>query len=116
MNERMNRRQALLSLAAITAGTVSHTRAAFSAAPAKTSLRFPVVGDFGTGNGDQFSIAKHMFEAHQQAPLDFVIAAGDNVYPNGSSRYFTKHFEQPFAALLKENVRFHAVLGNHDVR
>ena len=30
-----------------------------------------------------------------------MISAGDNVYPNGSGRYFGKHFEQPFADLLK---------------
>src|SRR5262245_6160297 len=116
MNEKMTRRQALLSLAAITAGTVIQTRTVLGAQPVKTGLRFPVVGDFGTGNSDQFGIARQMFEAHQQAPFDFVIAAGDNIYPNGSGRYFTKHFEQPFAALLKDRVRFHAVLGNHDVR
>src|SRR5262245_47917263 len=111
----MNRRQALLSLATLTAGTVLNTRFVFSAEPVKTGLRFAVVGDCGTGNKDQINIAKQMFEAHQHAPLDFAIAAGDNVYPNGSARYFAKHFEQPFASLLKEHVRFHAVLGNHDV-
>ena len=116
MNERITRRQALLSLVAITAGTTITTRTGFGARPVKTLLRFPVVGDFGTGDSDQISIAKQMFEAHRRAPFDFAIAAGDNIYPNGSARYFTKHFEQPFAALLKEPVRFYAVLGNHDVR
>jgi 3',5'-cyclic AMP phosphodiesterase CpdA len=56
-----------------------------------------------------------MLNAHQRSPFDFVIAAGDNIYPNGSGRYFGKHFEAPFAGLLKERVSFHAVLGNHDV-
>ncbi len=116
MMKPITRRQALLSLAAIAAGTAFKTRAVFSAEPAKTRLRFPVVGDVGTGNSDQIGIAKAMFEAHQQAPFDFAIAAGDNIYPNGSGRYFTKHFEQPFAAMLKERVPFYAVLGNHDVQ
>src|SRR5207247_7063043 len=115
MNERITRRQALLSLAAITAGTTITTRTGFGARPVKTLLRFPVVGDFGTGDSDQISIAKQMFEAHRRAPFDFAIAAGDNIYPNGSARYFTRHFEQPFAALLKEPVRFYALLGNQDL-
>jgi len=116
MNEKITRRQALLSLAAITAGTMITTRAVSGARPVKTLLRFPVVGDFGTGGSDQIGIAKQMFEAHRRAPFDFAIAAGDNIYPNGSARYFTRHFEQPFAALLKAPLRFYAVLGNHDVR
>ena len=57
-----------------------------------------------------------MFAAHQGNPFDFAIAAGDNIYPNGSGRYFVKNFEQPFSRLLKDRVPFHAVLGNHDVR
>jgi 3',5'-cyclic AMP phosphodiesterase CpdA len=116
MNKTISRRQALVSLAAVTAGAVLQTRTVFAAEPAKTAVRFPVIGDFGTGNSDQFGVAKQMFAAHGQTPFDFVIAAGDNIYPNGSGRYFTKHFEQPFAALLKDRVSFHAVLGNHDVR
>ena len=107
----MTRRQALLSIATIAAGTVLTSRSAFSAAPAKTKIRFPIVGDVGTGNHDQIGIAKTMFQAHQRAPFDFAIAAGDNIYPNGSGRYFGKHFEQPFSDLLKERVPFHAVLG-----
>jgi 3',5'-cyclic AMP phosphodiesterase CpdA len=116
MMKQITRRQALLSLATGTAGTVLRTGCGFRAEPVKTRLRFPVVGDPGTGNSDQFGIAKQMFEAHQQAPFDFAILAGDNIYPNGSSRYFSKHFEQPFAPLLHAHVPFHAVLGNHDIK
>jgi len=56
-----------------------------------------------------------MVQNHKRTPLDFVIAAGDNIYPNGSGRYFAKHFEQPFAPLISDRVNFYAVLGNHDV-
>jgi 3',5'-cyclic AMP phosphodiesterase CpdA len=115
MSEKINRRQALLSFAAIAAGTALKSRYVFSAEPVKTKIRFPVIGDWGTGDRDQILTAKRMFEAHQQSHFDFVIAAGDNIYPNGSGRYFTKHFEQPFADLLKDRVPFYAVLGNHDV-
>jgi predicted MPP superfamily phosphohydrolase len=114
MNEKMNRRQALLSLATITAGTLI-TPTILGAQPAKTKIRFPVLGDWGTGDSDEYGIARQMYSWHQREPFDFVIAAGDNIYPNGSGRYFSKHFEQPFAGLLRDRVKFHAVLGNHDV-
>src|SRR5215813_13457213 len=116
MKEKMTRREALLSLATIAAGTAIKTNSGFAAQPAKSRLRFPLVGDWGTGDHDEVGIAKQMFEAHRQSAFDFAVAVGDNIYPNGSARYFTKHFEQPFAALLKERVSFHAVLGNHDVQ
>ncbi|HEY2381151.1 MAG TPA: metallophosphoesterase [Terriglobia bacterium] len=112
----MTRRQALQSLAALAAGTLLKAHSVFGEQPGKIKIRFPVVGDCGTGNGDQINIAKEMFAAHRQSPFDFAILAGDNIYPNGNAKYFAKHFEQPFAALLKEQVRFYAVLGNHDVR
>jgi 3',5'-cyclic AMP phosphodiesterase CpdA len=114
--KKMNRRQALLSLATVVAGTVVNRRPVFGAGPVKTKIRFPVVGDCGTGNSDQVHIANQMFAAHRQASFDFAILAGDNIYPNGSARYFVEHFEQPFSALLKDRIPFHAVLGNHDVK
>jgi pimeloyl-ACP methyl ester carboxylesterase len=72
-------------------------------------------GDWGTGGGDEVGIAQQMFSSHQRSSLDFVISAGDNIYPNGSGRYFSKHFEHPFANLLKDRIKFYTVLGNHDV-
>jgi 3',5'-cyclic AMP phosphodiesterase CpdA len=74
------------------------------------------VGDWGTGDDDQVGIGKQMLAAHQQSAFDFVLAAGDNIYPNGAGRHFVKKFEQPFAGLIKDQVKFYAVLGNHDVQ
>jgi hypothetical protein len=116
MKNKITRRQALLSLASITAGTLIKPASVFGVTPIKKQVRFPIVGDWGTGDSDQTGIGKQMFAAHQRTPFDFAIAAGDNIYPNGIVRYFGKNFERPFAALLNERVNFHAVLGNHDVR
>src|SRR5215831_617818 len=116
MKEKMTRREVLLSLATIAAGTAIKTNSVFAAQPAKSRWRSQLDGERGTGNRDQIGIARQMFDAHRQSAFDFAVAVGDNIYPNGSARYFTKHFEQPFAALLKERVSFHAVLGNHDVQ
>lgn len=74
-----------------------------------------MIGDFGTGGSDECGVATQMLEAHHRANLDLVLTVGDNIYPNGNARYFAKHFEDPFAGLLKERVKFYAVLGNHDV-
>jgi 3',5'-cyclic AMP phosphodiesterase CpdA len=116
MNNLISRRQALISLAGITAGAVIKPLSIFGAEPVKGQIRFPVIGDWGTGDGDQTGIANQMFAAHQRSPFDFVISAGDNIYPNGSGRHFGKNFERPFARLLGERINFHVVLGNHDVR
>jgi 3',5'-cyclic AMP phosphodiesterase CpdA len=116
MSNMITRRQALISLASITAGAVIKPLSIFGAEPVKGRIRFPIIGDWGTGDGDQTGIANQMFAAHQYSPFDFVISAGDNIYPNGSGRHFGKNFERPFARLLKERINFHVVLGNHDVR
>jgi hypothetical protein len=110
----ITRRQALLSIATISAGAFIKPSSVFCS-PVKDKLRFAVIGDWGTGDRDASAIASQMFAAHQRTPFDLVISAGDNVYPNGSGRYFTKAFEQPFAALLKDQINFYTVLGNHDV-
>lgn len=111
----MTRRQAIVSLATITAGALVRPTSVLGFETPTTKTRFAVVGDFGTGGSDEFAIAAGMLDAHHKSALDLVVAVGDNIYPNGSGRYFKKHFEEPFAGLLKERVKFYAVLGNHDV-
>ena len=110
----ITRRQALVSIAAISAAAVIRPSSAFCS-PVADKLRFAVIGDWGTGDRDAVSTASQMYAAHQRGSFDFVISAGDNVYPNGAGRYFTRNFEQPFAALVKDHVNFYTVLGNHDV-
>ena len=116
MKNTITRRQALLSLATITAGAFIKPSSIFGVRPAKNKIRFAVIGDWGTGDRDQLRVVEHMLTHHRRAPFDFTVAAGDNIYPNGSGRYFSKHFEQPFARLLQDRLNFYAVLGNHDVR
>lgn len=111
---KMTRRQAILSMATLSAGALVRP-SSILCAPVDSKTRFALLGDWGTGGRDQVSTARQMLTWHQRSPFDFVISAGDNVYPNGSGRYFEKHFEQPFADLLRDRVNFYAVLGNHDV-
>jgi predicted phosphodiesterase len=111
----ITRRQALLSLATISAGALIKPSSVFCST-VTDKIRFAVIGDWGTGDKHQIGIGKQMLAAHQRSSFDFVISAGDNVYPNGSGRLFNSNFEQPFASLLKDHVKFYTVLGNHDVR
>src|SRR5262245_43288119 len=115
VNRRITRRQAVLSLASIGVSAFIKPASIFGVEPVKKKLRFAVIGDWGTGDGDGIVTAKRMIEAHERASFDFIITAGDNIYPNGSGCYFDKHFEQPFADIIRSRVPFYAVLGNHDV-
>ena len=83
--------------------------------PARTPVRVGLVGDWGTGKPEQMAIAERMAAAHASAPLDLVIGAGDNIYPDGSPERFGKCFERPFEALIRRDVPFYTCLGNHDV-
>jgi predicted phosphodiesterase len=112
---KISRRQALQSLSAIAAGALIKPASIFSAEPVQNTIRFAVIGDWGTGDDDQNGIGRQMFASHRRTPFDFVIAAGDNIYPDGSGRHFNKNFERPFAPILDDRVNFYAVLGNHDV-
>jgi hypothetical protein len=79
-------------------------------------VRFAAIGDMGTGETDQYSLAKGMAVYHERHAFDTVLTLGDNIYPNGDAALFKDRFERPYAELLQRGVRFHASLGNHDVR
>ena len=111
----ITRRQALVSLATMAAGAVLKPTSLLAETTPRSAVRFAVVGDFGTGEDSQWGTGAQLFAAHQRNPIDFVVTTGDNIYPNGHSKYFLKKFEEPFGGLLKSKVPFHAVLGNHDV-
>lgn len=111
----LSRRQAIISLAALTAGTLLKPSSVFSLEAARDKLRFAVIGDWGDGSDDQAALGKQMHSVYEKSSFDFVLASGDNIYPNGAARHFVKKFEEPFSGLLKNQVKFHTVFGNHDV-
>jgi len=111
----ITRRQAIASLATLATGTLLKPTGVFGIEPPSSKTRFAVLGDFGTGESDEYAVARQMLESHQKAGFEFVLAVGDNIYPNGSSKYFVSNFEKPFEGLLKDHMKFYAVLGNHDV-
>ena len=78
------------------------------------SVRFAVIGDSGTGEREQYDVAKQLEVYRQKVGFDFVIMLGDNIYGNHSPKDFADKFEQPYKPLLDAGVKFYASLGNHD--
>ena len=79
-------------------------------------LRFGVMGDGGSGSDAQLQVAARMLESHRNAPWEFALTLGDNVYENGEPEFFDSKFVDVYRPLLDDGVRIHASLGNHDVR
>jgi hypothetical protein len=80
------------------------------------SLKFAVLGDFGTGDREQFEMAEQMALVHSRLPFTFVLLVGDNIYGSERPQDFRQKFEEPYRGLLDAGVRFYASLGNHDSR
>ncbi len=81
---------------------------------AEKSVRFAIIGDSGTGLKPQFDVGRLMAEYRASFPYDFVVMLGDNIYGGKSPADFKRKFEDPYAQLLSEGVKFFAALGNHD--
>jgi predicted MPP superfamily phosphohydrolase len=79
-------------------------------------LRFVSLADTGTGTKSQYAVAKAMTRYQSQNEFNLAILAGDNIYNNGEIEKINAVFERPYQPLLKQGVKFHACLGNHDIR
>ena len=83
----------------------------FRTAPARAgTFTFAVVGDFGSGNGNETAVASMIASWRP----DFVLTVGDNAYPSGSSALLDRDIFEPYAAVMRASAWFPA-LGNHDV-
>ncbi len=80
------------------------------------SLKFSVLGDFGTGEQVQYQLAEQMAKLHERFKYDLVVLVGDNLYGAERPQDFQKKFEIPYKPLLDAGVKFYASLGNHDAR
>ncbi len=80
------------------------------------SLKFAVLGDFGTGSRQQYQLAAVMKRVYDAFPYELVILVGDNLYGSERPQDFKKKFEIPYKPLLDAGVKFYASLGNHDAR
>jgi hypothetical protein len=80
------------------------------------SLKFAVIGDNGTGDKPEYTLAAEMTAAHGVFPFTMVVMVGDNLYGSERPQDFQRKFEQPYKPLLDAGVKFYASLGNHDSR
>jgi 3',5'-cyclic AMP phosphodiesterase CpdA len=80
------------------------------------SLKFAVLGDFGTGERRQYQLAEQMATLNRRFQYEFVVLVGDNLYGSERPQDFQKKFEFPYKPLLDAGVKFYASLGNHDAR
>jgi hypothetical protein len=78
------------------------------------SVRFVVIGDTGTGSGQQHQLADILLHSHASFPFDTVLMMGDNMYGGESPRDYRNKFEDVYKPLLDQKVKFYATLGNHD--
>jgi predicted MPP superfamily phosphohydrolase len=114
----------VLALLAAGGGTAAQTAAQKGSAsplaltlPNKSdSLKFAVLGDFGTASDEQYDLAAQMKRAHDVFPFELVTLVGDNLYGSERPQDFKKKFEIPYQPLLEAGVKFYASLGNHDAR
>src|SRR6266849_5984897 len=59
------------------------------------SVRFAVIGDSGTGEAEQYEVAREMESYRQVVRFDFVIMLGDNIYGGHRPQDFVRKFELP---------------------
>ena len=78
------------------------------------SLKFAVLGDFGTGDRPQIQMAEEMARQRAKFPFELVTTVGDNMYGGQSERDYDRKFAIPYKPLLDAGVKFYASLGNHD--
>ena len=80
------------------------------------SLKFGVLGDFGTGEPQQYEMAAQIARVHQQFKFNLMLLVGDNLYGSERPQDYQQKFEIPYKPLLDAGVQFRAALGNHDSR
>jgi 3',5'-cyclic AMP phosphodiesterase CpdA len=80
------------------------------------SLKFAVLGDFGTASQRQYQLAAQMAKLYAGFKLELVVLVGDNLYGAERPQDFKSKFEDPYKPLLDAGVKFYAALGNHDAR
>jgi hypothetical protein len=79
------------------------------------SLKFAVIGDFGTGDPPSYEVAAQMAALRARFPFEIVITTGDNILGRQNEQsVFADKFERPFGPLIRAGVRFYGSLGNHD--
>ena len=79
--------------------------------------KFAIMGDMGTGDDNQYRVAKSLKKIIDKEGLEFVTGLGDNIYDCGATSMddvqFENKFEKPYKS-IKDSIKFYMTLGNHD--
>jgi len=82
-------------------------------------IDFYLLGDMGSGEEDQFIVAKSLTShiKNNNKKGTFVCGLGDNIYEEGCSsvddKQFNEKFEIPYQG-IDNSIKFYMCLGNHD--
>ncbi|MCS6965940.1 MAG: metallophosphoesterase [Candidatus Kapabacteria bacterium] len=82
-----------------------------------TTLRWMVLGDWGTGGIIQRQVAQSMVLMARRAPVHFILSTGDNIYPAGVRSADDPQWVSKFERIYADStlrVPWYPVLGNHD--
>ncbi|MCS7176896.1 MAG: metallophosphoesterase [Candidatus Kapabacteria bacterium] len=86
---------------------------------ADSTLRWIVIGDWGTGSVTQRRVARAMAAIARRAPIHFILSTGDNIYPSGVLAADDPQWSTKYERIYSDSslqVPWYAVLGNHDYR
>jgi hypothetical protein len=83
--------------------------------PAADAFGVAVIGDFGSGDDGEHSVADQMREWADEHRLDVVVTTGDNVYESGDPSEFDAAWNEPYGWVGERGIPVVASLGNHDV-
>ena len=83
--------------------------------PNKTdSLKFAVIGDFGTGDQPSYEVAAQMAALRARFPFEMVITTGDNIIGDQDDPSdLAEKFERPFSAASRRGRPVLRVAGPH---
>ena len=78
------------------------------------TLRFAVIGDWGTGSRRQRETGQMLWKQRERFPYSFIITTGDNLYGSQDPPAFERKFIIPYKAIIDARIPFFAAIGNHD--
>ena len=105
--------------AAAAAAALALAVAAASACGA-AAMRFMVIGDWGTGDGNQMRVARAMMDmVRADGSYSMILSTGDQMYPSGAASVADEQFESKFESVFFPGapagaLPFFMSLGNHD--
>ena len=82
---------------------------------AQIGTSFAVIGDYGTGDSNQYRVSHKLVEAYQQQPYSLLLTVGDNVYGADIVDRVSDVIDRPYGSLFDAGVKFRPILGNHDL-